>query len=150
VLLDFWPLRRTAGIAEKLPFFALAGAATVVTYLAQSTSGAVKALEAIPLGLRVENALVSYAAYIGKMLWPFRLAVFYPYPPHIPVWQAAGAGLVLATICAAVWRWRHRRPYLATGWLWYLLTLLPVIGLVQVGAQARADRYMYVPMVGLS
>ena len=98
----------------------------------------------------MENAVVSYAIYIVKMFWPARLAVFYPYPHDLPVWQIALSALLLAGISMVVLRERRSRPYLAVGWLWYLGTLVPVIGLIQVGAQARADRYMYLPMVGLS
>ena len=150
LLLDMWPLRRVGSYREKLPFFALSGVAAIITYLAQQGSGAVKALDAIPLGLRMQNALVSYAVYILKVLWPTGLAVFYPYPPRWPAWQVSVATLLIAALSALVLRQRRERPYLAVGWLWYLVTLVPVIGLVQVGAQARADRYMYVPMVGLS
>jgi tetratricopeptide (TPR) repeat protein len=150
LLLDVWPLRRPPGIWEKLPFFALSAAAAVVAYLVQRHSGAVEALAALPVGRRVENAVVSYVVYIAKMLWPTRLAVFYPYPIDIPLWQAALAAVALAGISILVLRSFRAYPYLAVGWLWYLGTLAPVIGLVQIGAQARADRYMYVPMVGLS
>jgi tetratricopeptide (TPR) repeat protein len=153
LLLDAWPLQRLrplgARLTEKVPFFAVSAAGALLTYAAQRGSGAVRTLAAFPLGLRVEDALVSYFLYVEKSLWPTGLAVFYPYPRAVPNWQAAGAALVLAGV--SIWTARQfgRRPYLAVGWFWYLITLLPVIGLVQVGAQARADRYMYVPMVGL-
>jgi tetratricopeptide (TPR) repeat protein len=150
LLLDVWPLRRPPGIWEKLPFFALSAAGAIVTYVVQRHSGAVEALAALPVGRRVENAVVSYVVYIAKTLWPTRLAVFYPYPIDIPLWQAALAAVALAGISILVLRSFRAYPYLAVGWLWYLGTLAPVIGLVQIGAQARADRYMYVPMVGLS
>ena len=150
LLLDVWPLGRRPAFREKLPFFALSAAGAMATYLVQRGSAAVQALGAFPLGLRLENALVSYVVYIARMLWPARLAVFYPYPSQIPWWQAVLAALALAGISILVLRCRRSRPYLAAGWLWYLVTLAPVIGLVQVGAQARADRYMYVPMVGLA
>jgi len=150
LLLDVWPLRRHAGRGEKLPFFALSAGIAAATYVAQKSSGAVGAWAAYPLGLRVENALVSYAVYIAKMLWPSRLAVFYPYPQAIPAWQTAVAAVGLAGISIVVLRWFRAYPYLTVGWLWYLGTLAPVIGLVQAGEQARADRYLYVPMVGLS
>ena len=98
----------------------------------------------------MENALISYVTYIGQMFWPARLAVFYPYPKSIPAWQAAAAFAVLLGVSAlAIFAWRTR-PYLAMGWFWYLGTLVPVIGLVQVGMQSHADRYTYIPMVGLS
>ena len=100
-------------------------------------------------GLRVENSLTSYVIYIGQMFWPTRLAALYPYPDSIPLWQAVGAAAILLGISAlAIYTWRAR-PYFVSGWFWYLGTLIPVIGLVQVGGQARADRYTYIPMVGL-
>jgi tetratricopeptide (TPR) repeat protein len=159
LLLDIWPLRRIGNrggasngalFREKLPFLALSAAAAIVTYLAQQGSGAVKTLNAVPLELRTGNALVSYAVYILKTIWPTRLAVFYPYASRLAAWQVAIAAVCVVAVSALVLRFWRGRPYLAVGWLWYLVTLAPVIGLVQVGAQARADRYMYVPMVGLS
>ena len=153
LLLDVWPLRRLTSsslkshLVEKIPFFVASAAVAAVTYLVQQGSGAVKGL---PIELRAENALVSFLVYIAKTFWPMRLAVFYPYPPEIPGWQIAMAGAAVLGISAAVLRLFRRFPYLTIGWLWYVGTLVPVIGLVQVGAQARADRYMYVPMVGLS
>jgi tetratricopeptide (TPR) repeat protein len=153
LLLDVWPLRRPRTpklLWEKVPLLALSAAIALTTYLVQLRSGAVEALRVFPFGLRIANALVSYLVYTVKMFWPTGLAVFYPYPADVPVWQAALAGLVLVSVTALVLRSFRDRPYLAVGWLWYLGTLVPVIGLVQVGAQARADRYMYVPMVGLS
>lgn len=153
LLLDVWPLRRRLGsriLWEKLPLLAISAAAAIATYLVQRSSGAVRELGTFPLGMRIENALVTYIVYIAKMLLPIRLAVFYPYPPGLAAWQAVLAALVIAGISVLVLRSFRSRPYLAVGWLWYLGTLVPVIGLVQVGAQARADRYTYVPMVGLS
>ncbi len=150
LLLDVWPLRRAARFGKKLPFFALSAAVAITTYLVQRSSGAVKALTVFPIGLRVENALVSYCVYLGKMFWPASLAVFYPYPLTVPVWKYTIAGLAIVSISALAVRLFRAYPYVAVGWFWYLGTLLPVIGLVQVGAQARADRYMYVPMVGLA
>jgi len=151
LLADVWPLRRPKSLSliwEKLPFFALSAVSAVITYLAQSGSGAVDALR-IPFALRLENALISYFAYIAKMFWPSGLAVFYPYPLAIPLWQAAAAALAILGISILVLRVLRTQPYLAVGWFWYLGTLVPVIGLLQVGGQARADRYTYVPMVGL-
>ena len=150
LLLDVWPLRRRPGVLEKIPFFALSAAGAMIAYVAQRHSGAVGVLAAFPFGQRVENAVVSSVVYIVKMLWPTRLAVFYPYPSDIPLWQAGLAAVALTGISILVLRSFRACPYLAVGWLWYLVTLAPVIGLVQIGAQARADRYMYVPMVGLS
>ena len=149
LLIDVWPLRRHLRLREKIPFFLLSAASAAITYLAQAGSGAVGALR-VPITLRVENALISYFIYIGKMFWPADLAVFYPYPLDIPVWQAICSALAILGISALTVRVFRKRPYLAVGWFWYLGTLVPVIGLIQVGAQARADRYTYVPMVGLA
>ena len=151
LLIDLWPLRRprTRGLLwEKAPFFALSCASAAITYVVQQASGAVDALD-VGIGLRLENALVSYVVYIAKMFWPSRLAVFYPYPFEIPLWQAGAAAVAIVGISALTLRFLRTRPYLAVGWFWYLGTLVPVIGLIQVGAQARADRYTYIPMVGL-
>lgn len=152
LLLDYWPLGRLKARAvwEKLPLIALSMAASAVTFFAQNQGQAVAQLARFPLGLRVENAIISYSIYLEKFFWPSRLAVFYPYPGAFPAWQWILAALVLAAITAAVFTERDRRPYLIVGWLWFLGTLLPVIGLVQVGVQARADRYTYVPMIGIS
>ena len=148
-LLDLWPLRRAQWprtIVEKLPLIALSAGASLVTYLVQGSAGF---LAAIPLSTRIENVFVSYVTYIGQMFWPTRLAVYYPYPASSEPWQAAAAfAVVLAISVGALRTWRTR-PYLAAGWFWYLGTLVPVVGLIQVGSQAHADRYMYVPMVGL-
>jgi protein O-mannosyl-transferase len=170
LLLDFWPLGRMgtgadpAGgwalsherwaaavrlVWEKLPLLALSVASSVATFVIHQRGGAVIILSAIPLKLRAENALVSYVAYIGKMLWPARLAVLYPYSRSLPAWWVAGAFLFLMGASVAVLRAAERRPYLPVGWFWYLGTLLPVIGLIQVGDQAMADRYTYVPLIGL-
>jgi tetratricopeptide (TPR) repeat protein len=151
-LLDLWPLRQPlrSALRVKIPLLGLSAASAIATYLVQSGSGAVREAGQFPLGLRVENAVVSYVTYIVKMFWPSRLAVFYPYPHELPGWQVALSALLLVGISILVLRERRSRPYLAVGWLWYLGTLVPVIGLIQVGAQARADRYMYLPMVGLS
>ena len=152
LLLDIWPLRRRpAGILkEKIPFFVLSAASAIGTYYVQQAGGAVQAFVRVPLGLRVENALVTAIVYIVKMFWPSGLAVFYPYPAGYPAWEIGAAAVALGAISALAARWFRERPYLAAGWLWYLVTLAPVIGLVQVGEQARADRYTYVPMVGLT
>jgi tetratricopeptide (TPR) repeat protein len=135
---------------EKLPFFALAAGASVVTLLVQQRAGAVSTLDALPLGFRISNAVVSYARYVFDFFWPTGLAVFYPLPQAWPLWQVAGAALlVIALSLLAIWRLK-REPYLAVGWFWFLGTLVPVIGLVQVGQQAMADRYMYIPLIGLA
>ena len=150
LLLDTWPLRRTNALAEKAPLFALAAASCVVTYAAQLYSGAAQTLENYPVGVRVANALVSCVAYAWKMIWPRGLSPFYPHPEDtLPVWQVAGSAALLAGVTYAAIRLRPRAPYVFVGWLWYLVTLAPVIGLVQVGEQAMADRYTYIPLVGL-
>jgi Flp pilus assembly protein TadD len=177
LLLDYWPLERyrigpsdddtraTAPapshgkeprsiffrlLSEKVPFFVLAAGSSIVTFLAQQGGGAIKTVEVFPVKIRIANALLSYVNYIGKMIWPHRLAVLYPHPgSSLSMWQAAGAGLLLACLSIATVRAALRHPYLAVGWFWYLGTLLPVIGLVQVGSQAMADRYTYVPLIGL-
>jgi tetratricopeptide (TPR) repeat protein len=152
LLIDVWPLCRARTwelLWEKVPFFALSATSAAITYVVQQGSGAVDALD-IGIGMRIENALISYVLYIVKMLWPSRLAVFYPYPVEIPVWQAVAAAAGILGISGLALRFIRTHPYLAVGWFWYLGTLVPVIGLIQVGAQARADRYAYLPMVGLS
>jgi len=146
MLLDYWPLKRGVRVFEKGPFLVLSAAVCVVTYVVHREVGATATLNIFPLAARVENALVSYAVYIGKMFWPSHLAVFYPYSRQSLLVPAIGAGIGLAGVTTLA----TRRAYLLVGWLWYLVTLGPVIGLVQVGAQARADRYTYIPMVGLS
>jgi len=153
LLLDVWPLRRANRFAilwEKLPLFALAAGASVVTYLAQNQGGAVKSLTSTPLGLRVANALVTYITYIARMFWPVNLAVYYPYPHALAAWRVATAVIVLAGLTILAVSRLRSSPYLAVGWFWYLGTLVPVIGFVQVGGQSSADRYTYVPMVGLA
>jgi tetratricopeptide (TPR) repeat protein len=153
LLVDAWPLRRPYSpklLIEKVPFLALSAASAVIAYLAQRSGGAVQSLTRFPLGLRIENALIAWVVDIADMFWPARLAVLHPYPKQLPLWQAAAAALALACISALVFRFFPTRPYLAVGWFWYLGTLVPVIGLVQVGVQARADHFMYVPMVGLT
>ena len=134
---------------EKAPLFAMTVLLSVVTYMVQKAWGAMSSIEALPVTVRVANAFVAYFAYIGKMFWPVKLAVFYPHPGLRPTWQILGAVFLLITVTSIV-LWRARKsPYLALGWLWYAGTLVPVIGIVQVGAQAMADRYTYVPLIGL-
>ncbi len=135
-------------LLEKVPLFVLAVLSSIVTYLAAHSAGAVHS-KAIPLFVRLGNAIVSYGSYIVKMIVPVNLAVLYPYPGSVIPWQVFGALLLLIAITAAViWRMKQS-PYLATGWLWYLGTLVPVIGIVQAGPQAMADRYTYVSLIGL-
>lgn len=175
LLLDVWPLRRlqvgrtappakskpgarssaapqptVAGLLrEKAPLFTLSAGMAVVTFVAQRRGGAVVPLQSIPLGTRLENALVSYIAYIAKTLWPTRLAAFYPHPVALPAWQVIAAGMAIAGMSVLALRSARRFPYVLVGWFWYLGTLVPVIGFVQVGMQARADRYTYIPSVGI-
>lgn len=160
LLLDYWPLGRlrrgpTAParwrlLAEKLPLFALAAGSSLVTLRAQSLGEAVAPLANTPLDLRLLNALLAYVGYLEKMVWPVDLAVYYPHPgAALPRGQAMAAGLFLLALTALVLWLAARRPYLLVGWFWYLGTLVPVIGLVQVGSQAMADRYTYVPLIGI-
>jgi protein O-mannosyl-transferase len=153
LLLDYWPLRRRTGwglVIEKAPFFVLAAISSMVTFIVQRKGGSVSPLAALSLSARVSNALISYVRYLAKIFWPARLSVLYPHPGHWPIWQIAGAALLLAAITAwVIWRWREQ-PYLAVGWFWFLGMLAPAIGLVQVGIQSMADRYSYLPMVGIS
>jgi Flp pilus assembly protein TadD len=168
LLLDFWPLRRIQGweqlgpeisfrvpqtpfarlVLEKLPLLALSAADCAVTIFAQRSGGAMRL--ALPLGVRLENAIYAYAMYVWKGFWPAWLAVFYPHPgAALAVWQLGLAALFLFLVSAVVWWQRSTRPYLVTGWLWFLGTLVPVIGLIQVGEQAIADRYAYIPLIGV-
>jgi hypothetical protein len=156
LLLDYWPLRRMkpgASVwrlaAEKIPFFLLSAALCVKTYWVQQQGGAVLRLQDFPLGSRLGNALVSYVRYIELMFWPRNLAGLYLRSEEWPRWEVAPAALLLLAVSALVLTQWRRRPYLAVGWFWYLGTLVPVIGLVQVGMQAIADRYTYVPLIGL-
>ncbi len=152
LLLDYWPLGRLAGwrrcFAEKIPLFVLAAASCVVTVLAQR--GVIAAVERLSFQDRAANALVSLVAYLGKFLWPTNLAIFYPHPQaSLESWKVVGALALLAAVTAVAAVWRRKYPHLIVGWLWYLGMLVPVIGLVQVGGQAMADRYTYLPNIGL-
>ena len=120
-----------------------------MTYVVQQKGGAVGSIEAVSPGIRIANACVSYIIYIGKTIWPVNLAVYYPHPGLWPVWQALGAVLLLIAVTIPVIRTAKRLPYLTVGWLWFTGTLVPVIGIVQVGRQAMADRYTYIPLIGL-
>jgi len=156
LLLDFWPLGRLGRVSlgrlvlEKLPLLLLSALASLLTIQSQREMGALIPMDRIPAGVRAANALVSYVAYVSKMLWPARLAAFYPLrETGLPLGLVAAAAVCLLGVTAVV-AWRARRePYLAVGWFWYLGTLVPVIGIVQVGSQAMADRYAYVPLIGL-
>jgi protein O-mannosyl-transferase len=149
LIVDLWPLRRPFSLRHKLPLVGLAAISCAVTVWAQHSGGTLAAIDRLPLRLRVSNAALSYLKYCGKAFWPVRLAAFYPFPETIPLWAAAGSVLVLAAVTWLAWVTRNQRPWLAAGWAWYLVTLLPVIGFVQVGMQSMADRYLYVPIVGL-
>jgi Flp pilus assembly protein TadD len=152
LLLDYWPLRRLGrqAILEKVPLLALCVCAAIVAWATQQSGGAVSTLALIPLHVRLENALVSYAIYIRQFFVPVNLAVIYPFSSDIPVWRPVGAAILLVAITVLALRARRQRPYLAVGWFWFLGTLLPVIGLVQIGLQSRADRYTYIPFIGIS
>jgi tetratricopeptide (TPR) repeat protein len=158
LLLDFWPLGRTGFsrsdlpafkglVVEKMPFFALSLASCVITVYAQSE--AVATLKGVPFAFRCVNALMAYVYYLGKMIWPFQLAVIYPLPETWTIAQGVGAFLFLAAVTILSVLTASRHPYLLVGWLWYLGTLVPVIGLVQVGRQFIADRYTYIPLIGI-
>ena len=155
LLLDYWPLARTkqktwgALVREKVPLVLLVVVVSVVTFIAQRNSGAVRQLGEVSIAFRLENALLSYVRYIGKLLWPTRLSALYPFPSSIDVWKFIAAVALLATVTFVSIRERNRRPYLIVGWLWYAGTLVPVAGFVQVGYQAMADRYSYIPSIGL-
>lgn len=152
ILLDVWPLgriREAGAIWEKTPLLALSIAASVMTYVVQSGAGAVGSLESLPLAKRLGNASLSYILYGRKTFWPTGLAAFYPYPAELLAWQVIAATFVLLAITGVALLWLRRRPWFATGWFWYLVTLVPMIGLVQVGAASHADRYMYISAVGL-
>ena len=171
LLLDYWPLNRVANqrlevgsrrsgvstqppwslvghlILEKVPLLVLCVASSVATLLAQGN--AIVSISRLPFWWRLNNAFLSYVVYVRQMLWPFRLAPFYTYPQTFPGWEVAGSILLLIGITTAAIALRRGHPYLVTGWLWYLGMLLPVIGVVQVGSQAHADRYTYLPQIGL-
>ncbi|HKP85307.1 MAG TPA: tetratricopeptide repeat protein [Blastocatellia bacterium] len=166
LLLDYWPLGRLRWkpadgikslpkallplVREKLPLFCIVAASMALTYLAQSRGGAVRALVEEPLSMRVANAIVSYAKYILLTFWPGGLGVYYPFSPSdLSAWKVVASLALLVSITVIAARGATRRPYLIIGWLWFLGTLVPVIGLVQVGGQAMADRYHYVPSIGL-
>jgi protein O-mannosyl-transferase len=165
LLIDFWPLDRyrcverqklyllfrrlIVLIKEKIPFFACSLLSGIVTIYAQGKVGAMSDLSVVPFQLRIENALIAYVTYIGKTIWPHDLALLYPYPSYIPPWQVISSLLILLIVTSTAIRTRQRHPYFAVGWFWFLITLLPVIGLLQVGSQSMADRYSYIPIIGL-
>jgi tetratricopeptide (TPR) repeat protein len=151
LLLDYWPLQRLSkrSILEKLPLLALSIASGLITILVQRAGGAMRGLEHVSLGLRVSNAIVSYVRYLGKTFWPMDLAVLYPLPENWPIWLVLMCAALVILITLAAFVLRRTMPWLIVGWLWYLIALAPVIGIIQVGDQAMADRYTYVPQVGI-
>ena len=176
LLLDYWPLGRmqneecrrqkakdqghasrtthhasrfTPLLLEKLPFFALSAASCIITFVAQKTGGAVASFTTLPLDARIANAVVAYAEYLIKLFWPANLSPIYLHPDHWGFWPVTGAATLLVFLTAAAWLGRRRFPYALMGWLWYLGMLVPVIGIVQVGSQAFADRYTYLPLLGI-
>jgi len=176
LLLDYWPLNRfvsstvkTSGrqfrksapapnkrsiinrlIIEKIPFFVLSAVSSVITFFVQQSSGAVADINIFPLQSRVANAFLSYAKYIGKMFWPQDLAIFYPYDARtIQSWQIVLCALLLIVVSVLTIRFGRKQKYLFVGWLWFVVTLIPVIGLIQSGSQAWADRYTYISYIGL-
>ena len=165
LLLDYWPLRRLrvgelveksnalsirAALIEKAPFFALTIIASVVTFLVQKQGGAVETIARLPLEMRLQNALVAFVRYLAKFFWPDNLSVVYLYPARWPALEIVLYAALLAGLSIAVFALRRTRPYAVTGWLWFLGTLVPVIGLVQVGERLMADRYTYVPLIGVA
>ncbi len=165
LLLDYWPFNRfnreqapdgtTPGSAlfflvrEKVPFLLLSVLSAVLTMYAQDKGGALKSLDTASFGLRIGNAVMAYVKYLGKTIWPQDLAILYPFPSSVPLWQALISCLALIFISVAVIRYRRRHPCLLVGWFWFLVTLVPVIGIVRVGGQSMADRYTYIPLIGL-
>lgn len=172
LIMDFWPIRRvqsgqtgmpvqqTPGVSvlkpfpwrlilEKVPFFAMSAVISLVTIYTQHKGGAMASVKTLPFSFRAINSLWSYVVYMGKMIWPIHLAVIYPIPSTLTIVQGLFSGLLLAGTTAVAFRYAKKHPYFLTGWLWYLITLIPVIGLVQVGRQSMADRYTYIPFIGL-
>lgn len=164
LLIDIWPLNRIQNnddspsmrrqkirsiLIEKIPFLLLTILSCIITIIAQKKGGAISGTDIFPLGIRLENAAISYIMYLKKTFWPLSLCIFYPHPQSIPLWKTAGALIILCTITIITYLKRKKQPYLAVGWLWYLGMLVPVIGIVQVGSQAMADRYTYLPLIGI-
>jgi protein O-mannosyl-transferase len=167
MLLDYWPLGRFNGdplnnyrnpenrkhlwrlIREKIPFLLMSIIISIVTYIAQSQTGAVSSLKTLPLLIRITNSINSYVLYIVHTLFPFNLSIFYPLVSGIPLWQTVCSACFIVLATCLAWRLRQRCPFYPVGWLWYLGSLVPVIGIVQVGMQAMADRYTYIPLIGI-
>lgn len=168
MLLDFWPLCRIAGVSptntnqpassrswkflfwEKLPYWGLSAAMCIITILAQQSGHAVRDTTEFPIGERIANSLIVYWLYLGQTFWPVELAIYYPQPVlSPPVWQAIVSAMAIVVLICLAWRFRKHSPAALVGWLWFLGTLVPVIGILQVGNQRYADRYMYLPHVGM-
>lgn len=165
MLLDYWPLQRwqktmtspgnglkSIGslVLEKVPFILLSAIFSIVIFQTQNKVGAMSSVEALSLPDRAANAIISYAAYLGKIFWPIRLAVFYPYEFSLPLWNIIFSSIVLCMMTVAAIYYIRKLPSLFVGWFWYLGTLVPLIGLVQVGQQAIADRHIYLPSIGIA
>jgi len=153
ILLDYWPLKRFEvqknililwQLKEKLPFFILSAVFVILTLHAQPS------VENFPLSSRLFNAPVSFIIYLEKTFWPHNMAVFYPFPSELSIWQIFGALLLIITISLVVIVMLKRLPLILVGWLWYVITILPVIGIIQVGNHAMADRYHYLPSIGIA
>ena len=155
LLLDYWPLERfeKTGVRklflEKVPLFVLSIASAAVTLVAQSQEVGLVPFEVLPFWWRITNALAAYIVYIWQVIWPIDLALFYSHPGKLPIWQVCGSAALLLAITLGFFALRKRIPYLIVSWCWYLIMLVPVIGLVQVGGQSHADRYTYLPQIGL-
>jgi len=163
LILDWWPLRRMSDdsgspkqrivmklVREKIPFFAFVILSCVITIWAQQKAGAVASIEQLPLSVRIQNAAIAYITYLEKFLWPTGLAAIQPHPIQLSLPKVALSVLLLGIITVTTWRLRKRQPIYIVGWLWFLGTLVPVIGIVQVGNQAWADRYTYLPLIGIT
>jgi protein O-mannosyl-transferase len=155
MLLDFWPLRRVQTyrswmplLREKIPLFVLVLLSIILAIWAQHSATALNPLDLKPLPLRIANAIVSYATYLYKSFWPVGLSAVYPYADSFPLWKLGATSIVLGGFSCFAWQSRHRFPYVLTGWLWFIGTLVPVIGIVQAGAVAMADRFTYIPSIG--
>jgi protein O-mannosyl-transferase len=156
ILLDVWPLRRVQTyrswiplLREKIPLFVLVLLSIILTIWAQHSVSAIVSLDSKPMSLRIENAIISYGTYLYKFFWPVGLSVFYPYPDSpFSLWKLGITSIILGGLSWFAWHSRHRFPYVLTGWLWFLGTLVPVIGIVQVGGQTLADRFTYIPSIG--